>query len=134
MTPYIYVGIFENYTPIGILTKEQILKTICYEFDMDYNEVKNKKTRLSKFVYVRQLYAYFCKIYTKDSLTKIGKFINKDHATVIFSIKKISGYIDIDKEVKKHVSKLNNILKNKIVDYSSEKREEIGKIIMEKYN
>jgi len=119
--------------PLGKLTKEEILKVICRELAMDFDEVKNRKTRLREFVYARQLYAYFCKKYTNESLTKIGKFINKDHATVIHSQKQIKGYYDIDKVIKRDVDKINTILKHKVVNYTAGKRDKIGNEIINKY-
>ena len=53
--PYIYVGTFKKFVPLGKLTKEEILKVICRELQMDFDEVKNRKTRLKEFVYARQL-------------------------------------------------------------------------------
>jgi chromosomal replication initiation ATPase DnaA len=131
--PYVYVGTFRKFMPLGKLTKEEILKVICRELAMDFDEVKNRKTRLRDFVYARQLYAYFCKEYTNESLTKIGKFIYKDHATMIHSINQIKGYYDIDKVIKNDVDKINNILKHKVVNYTADKREKIAEEIILKY-
>ena len=133
MHPYVYAGTFKKFMPLGKLTKEEILKVICRELAMDFDEVKNRKTRLREFVYARQLYAYFCKKYTNESLTKIGKFINKDHATVIHSQKQIKGYYDIDKVIKNDVNKIDNILKHKVVNYTADKREKISNEIILKY-
>jgi chromosomal replication initiation ATPase DnaA len=131
--PYVYVGTFRKFMPLGKLTKEEILKVICRELAMEFKEVKNRKTRLRDFVYARQLYAYFCKEYTNESLTKIGKFIYKDHATMIHSINQIKGYYDIDKVIKNDVDKINNILKHKVVNYTADKREKIAEEIILKY-
>lgn len=131
--PYIYVGTFKKFVPLGKLTKEEILKVICRELQMDFDEVKNRKTRLKEFVYARQLYAYFCKKYTNESLTNMGKFIHKDHATMIHSINQIKGFYDFDKVIKKDVDKINTILKHKVVNHTADKREKIGKEIILKY-
>ncbi len=131
--PYIYIGTFKKFVPIGKLTKEEILKVICRELQMDFDQVKNKKTRLKEFVYARQLYAYFCKKYTNDGLTKMGKFIHKDHATMIYSIKQIKGFYEVDKVIKNDVDKINTILKHKVVNHTTKKREKIGEEIILKY-
>lgn len=133
MNPMIYVGTFKKFIPLGKLTKEEILKVICRELEMDFDEVKNRKTRLREFVYVRQLYSYFCKKYTNYSLTKIGKFINKDHATIIHSIKQIKGYYDFNNVIKNDVDKIDNVLKHKVVNHTADKRERIGNEIILKY-
>ena len=131
--PYIYVGTFKKFMPLGKLTKEEILKVICRELAMEFDEVKNRKTRLREFVYARQLYAYFCKEYTNDNLTNMGKFIHKDHATMIHSINQIKGYYDMDKVVKTDVDRINNILKHKVVNFTADKRERIAEEIILKY-
>lgn len=131
--PYIYIGTFKKFMPIGKLTKEEILKVICRELQMDFDEVKNRKTRLREFVYARQLYAYFCKIYTNESLSKIGKFINKDHATMIHSINQIKGYYEFDNATQNDVKKLETILKHKVVNMTTTQREKISDEIILKY-
>ena len=133
MTPEIYVGTFKKFIPLGKLTKEEIIKVICRELQMDFDEVKNRKTRLREFVYARQLYSYFCKEYTNESLAKIGKFINKNHATIIHSINQIKDYYEVDKVIKNDVDKINTILKHKVVDCTADKRERIAEEIILKY-
>ena len=133
INPYVYAGTFKKFMPLGKLTKEEILKVICRELVMDFDEVKTRKTRLKEFVYTRQLYAYFCKKYTNESLTKIGKFINKDHATAIYSDKQIKCFYDVDKVIKRDVDKINTILKHKVVNCTADKREKIGNEIILKY-
>jgi chromosomal replication initiator protein len=133
MTPEIYIGTFKKLIPLGKLTKEEILKAICKELQMDFNEVKNRKTRLREFVYARQLYAYFCKEYTNESLKKIGKFIHKNHATIIHSINQIKGYYDYDKVIKNDVDKINTTLEYKFVDYTPKERDLIAEEIILKY-
>ena len=108
-------------------------KVICRELQMNFDEVKNRKTRLKEFVYARQLYAYFCKKYTNDGLTNMGKFINKDHATMIYSIKQIKGFYEVEKVIKNDVDKINTILKHKVVNHTANTREKIGNEIILKY-
>ena len=131
--PYIYAGTFKKFVPLGKLTKEEILKVICRELQIDFDEVKNRKTRLREFVYARQLYSYFCKEYTNESLAKIGKFINKNHATIIHSINQIKGYYDYDNVIKNDVDKINNVFKHKVVNHTADKRERIAEEIILKY-
>jgi chromosomal replication initiation ATPase DnaA len=133
MTPEIYTGLFKKNIPIGKLTKATILKAVCLELEMDFEEVKNRKTRLKEFVYARHLYAYFCKKFTNDSLTSIGKYINKDHATIIHSNTQISNWITCDEKVKLIYEILNNQFKHKIVNFTENQREKISKGIILKY-
>lgn len=134
MHPYFYAGTFKQAQPIGEIDKYTILKTICKELRLDYDKVKNKKTRLSNYVFARQLYGYFCKIYTNDSLESIAKFIHKDHATIIYSVKKINGYLAYEYETIRAVKRLHNIFRTKIINYDSEELDEISNEIIFKYN
>ena len=72
MNPMIYVGLLKKTGPFDRLNKEDILKTICEYLEMNFAEVKNLKTRAREFAYARHLYAYFCRIYTKDSFSEIA--------------------------------------------------------------
>ena len=121
MNPYIYVGTFKKFIPLGKLTKEEILKVICRELEMDFDEVKNRKTRLREFVYA------------KDSLSVIGKFLKKDHSTIIHSINQIKDYYEVDKVIKNDVDKINNVFKHKVVNHTADKRERIAEEIILKY-
>jgi len=133
MKPEIFIGTLKKSIELSDLTKENILKTICKELQMDFDEVKNRKTRKSEFVYVRQLYSYFCRKFTNESLDSIGKFINKDHATIIWGNKQINNYCEFDKGVKNQVKKINSILKNKVVNLKEYELDEIGNEIILKY-
>ena len=99
MKPEIFIGTLKKSIPVGRLTKETILKVICRELEMDFDEVKNRKTRKKEFVYARHLYGYFCRKYTSEGFEKIGEFIKKDHATIIHSNKTIENWIEVDKSV-----------------------------------
>ena len=111
MNPMIYVGLLKKTGPFDRLNKEDILKTICEYLEMNFAEVKNRKTRAREFAYARHLYAYFCRIYTKDSFSEIGKFLKKDHSTILHSNKQVSGWIDFDKSVDSDVKEIHKRLK-----------------------
>lgn len=75
----------------------QILNIICTHFQVDERLVKSD-FRDVKYTYPRQLYCYFAKLYTKETLENIGKLINRNHDTVIHSVKSINDrliYIDV---------------------------------------
>jgi|TARA_B110000908_G_C10138147_1_gene395464 chromosomal replication initiation ATPase DnaA len=133
MNPMIYVGTLKKSTPLGKLKKETILKAICIELEMDFKEVKSRKTREKEFAYARHLYAYFCRNYTNESFESIGKFINKNHATIIHSNKTIENWIEVDKTVKLDTDKINAILNFKVINMSEDLMETIGDEIILKY-
>lgn len=70
-----------------------------------------EKTRLREFVYPRHYYCYFMNTFFKSSLSYIGKAINRNHATVINSIRSHSDLIKTaDVEYHNLVTKLNQEL------------------------
>ena len=134
MNPMIYVGTLKKYSKeSGELNKKIVLKTICEHLEMNFEEVKNRKTRLRKYAYARHLFAYFCRIYTKDSLSIIGKFINKNHATMIHSNKQIIGWLECDELVRNDVKKIKTQLNLKFVKSIKKERDLIAEEIILKY-
>lgn len=70
------------------ITINQIIDTIANFYNISKSEIISK-SKLSKLVYIRQLTAYLAKDLTDLSLQLIGKSIGgRDHATVIYSIKR----------------------------------------------
>ena len=91
-------------------TVQNILRTVAAFYNIKVSEIKSKK-RTQKISHTRQIAMYLCREHTKSSLPEIGKqFGGKDHTTVLFSHKKISGIIkennDLNesvKEIVKHI-------------------------------
>lgn len=133
MKPEIFIGTLKKQIPVSRLTKLGVLKTICEELEMDLKEVKNRNTRKAEFVYARHLYGYFCRKYTKDSFESIGKFINKDHATIMHSNKVIEDWMETDKSVSNLCGILHYKLNSKMVNFEEYEMEEIGNNIILKY-
>ena len=70
------------------------------------------KSRKSEIVLARQLSIYLAQVHTQLSASKIGLLIgNKNHATVLHSIKTIKKRLKIDKNLKEQVDELTSILK-----------------------
>ena len=134
MNPMIYVGTLKKYTKeLGELNKETILKVICEHLEMDFDQVKNRKTRLREFAYARHLYAYFCRIYTKDSFSIIGKFLKKNHATILHSNKQVIGWLEFDELVRNDVKIIKTQLNLKFVKSIKKERDLIAEEIILKY-
>jgi len=94
-------------------TMEFILKVVQNYYQVDESYFL-KKTRRNEILFARQVAMYLIKKNTKLSLNSIGqKCGNKDHATVINAIKRVQGYIDVDKQLKKQVSDIQQIIKLK---------------------
>jgi chromosomal replication initiator protein len=71
--------------------------------------ISNKKQRI--YSYPRQLAMYLCRKYTDLSLKKIGEaFGKKDHATVLYAVKRIDKYKGIKKEITHDLKTIENLL------------------------
>jgi hypothetical protein len=61
---------------------------------------QTKNRRNTELVFARQCIFYLMREFTKKPLSSIGRHFNKDHATVIHSVRTIHNYIDTDRDVK----------------------------------
>jgi len=78
---------------------ELIQKLVAEHFKIKVSDLKSEK-RLKNFVIPRQLAIYICRELTKASYPEIGeRFGGKDHSTVIYAVKKISGFLDEKPEI-----------------------------------
>ena len=59
-----------------------------------FNTFIDVRSRKREVVYMRAIYYKLCKEFTFESLVKIGKTINKDHATVIHGLKVFDNVIN----------------------------------------
>lgn len=85
------------------------LKRIVYLVNEAFNVDIMIKSRKRDVVMARAVYYWVAKNTTSHSLTTIGEFVNKDHATVIYSLNSIEDWILYDKFYKR---KVNLIKKN----------------------
>lgn len=86
---------------------EDILKYICDLCNVPIAGLKSRN-RAIKYTLPRQLYCYAARKLTTHSLSAIGAFINRDHATVNHSVKVIEVYQEI--KYKKATDLVDNIL------------------------
>lgn len=93
---------------------EYIQKMVCDFFNIPVEKIQSK-TRKREIVQARQLSMFFAKTYTKSSLAAIGsKCGNKDHATVLHACKTVKNLADTDKNFKKYVEEIDNMIKIRI--------------------
>ena len=72
-----------------MVTIDEIQNVVAEKYNIRVNDLKSKSRR-RELVNPRQIAMYISKVLTNDSLQQIGrKFGNKDHTTVIHSIKKV---------------------------------------------
>ena len=96
------------------VTIDLIQSTVCKFFKISKNEMLSSR-RSRYLVRPRQTAIYLTKILTSKSLPEIGReFSNRDHTTIIHSVKTIEKLKTNDKELSNNIDNLKNqILYNK---------------------
>lgn len=96
ISPYVIPGLKLNRGKL--LEKRDVIDAVCDYYDIEKTELMGNK-RPQEVVNARQIGMYILRKKTSLSLSKIAQVFNRDHTTVIHSINKINGYLDIkDKE------------------------------------
>jgi len=86
-----YLGM-DSVTKVGL---EKVLSVVCDVLNVYAEDVKGK-SRKSKISEARHFFCYLAYIsHRSKTLMEIGKFIGRDHATVLHSKNKISDLIDV---------------------------------------
>ena len=92
------------------LTVDRIQQVVCEHFNIE-PELLQTKTRKREVVQARYLAMYFCKSYTKASLSFIGTQIGKkDHATVLYACKVVNDMMETDRKFRIEVEELQKKL------------------------
>jgi len=96
------------------VTIDLIQSTVCKFFKISKNEMLSSR-RSRYLVRPRQIAIYLTKILTSKSLPEIGReFSNRDHTTIIHSVKTIEKLKEKDEEMTDNINNLKNqILYNK---------------------
>lgn len=93
------------------ISLDQIVEEVSAKYNIKQEDIYGK-SRKAEIVLARQLSIYLAQIYTKLSASKIGLLIgNKNHATVLHSIKTIKNRLKTDIGLKEQVDELTNRLK-----------------------
>ena len=102
ISPYVFVGLksnFQSKVKSSILERInplEILKVISNESNQSVDDIISR-TRIQEVVEARQLFCHVIKERYDMPLSKIGKIIGRDHATVIHSLKVHSDRHDVNK-------------------------------------
>ncbi len=95
-----------------ILSPAMISEFVGKQFNLSVMELQSR-SRKKAFTFPRQVAMYLCRKHTEDSLADIGKEFNRDHSTVLHSIKKVTQLttrnISVDEQVKLLSSKLGKL-------------------------
>ena len=93
-----------------VLTIDQIISTVADFYQVQSSDIISK-SRAAKFVQPRQVIAFLAKQLTQRSLQEIGeKLGGRDHATVIYSIKKLEDTVVRNKKVERDIAKIMDLL------------------------
>lgn len=76
---------------------KKVTTQVCNYLGVDFKTVRFEKTRKRHIVEARQLAMAVIMRNPKESVTKVGNYFNKDHATVLHSVKTIANLRQTDK-------------------------------------
>jgi hypothetical protein len=76
-----------------------IMDVVCRYYNLKKEDVLTKR-RYQELVTARHMFCNMCRMYTRSTTTSIGKYIQRDHASVIFGSNKINSLYDFDKETR----------------------------------
>lgn len=88
----------------------KVFSIVCEYYGFHPVPIKGK-SRKDIFVRVRQMYCYLANEYSQETYQSIGNVINRDHATVIFSINKVR----IQKEIYHNITNEINEITEKLL-------------------
>jgi chromosomal replication initiator protein len=94
------------------ITSLSIIKEVSKYFSIPINVLIGNK-RSQYIARARHIAMYLCRDLTSDSLPAIGKCVgNRDHATVIYAVTKISELISKESDVYKHIKEITGRIKS----------------------
>ncbi len=93
----------------NIITPDEIIDVVSKFFKINKRLIIEKNRR-KEVIIPRKIAIYLSTELTNYSLESIGKFFNRDHATVIYSRDEIKKLINTDETIKEIVNKLKKML------------------------
>lgn len=93
------------------LTIEMVSELIAAQFKVSIKEMQSR-SRKRRLTFPRQVAMYLCRKHTDDSLADIGRAFNRDHSTVLHSIKKVTNLTVRDSSVGAQVDLLSDKIKS----------------------
>jgi chromosomal replication initiator protein len=91
------------------LDAEQIQREVARYYKLAVDELRGER-RVKHIAHARQVAMYLCRTLTPASLPEIGKKFNKDHSTVLTSVRKIEQLKDSDEQLKLELGELGQKL------------------------
>lgn len=107
--------VLKNYiSEQGTISLDNISKLVCKYYQIEH-AVLPSKSRKKLHTYPRNMYVYLSRNYSDATLEEIGKSINRNHSTVIYSSEVIESKLKLDKKVKNQVDFLSQKIKETVV-------------------
>lgn len=93
------------------VTTEKIQSTVAEFFNVSVTDIVGKK-KDREIAYARQVSMFLCNKFLDTTVSAIGKSFNRDHSTVLYSIKTIQKKLNTNRELNEEIE----VLSNKILD------------------
>jgi chromosomal replication initiator protein len=87
------------------LDTDAIQREVARFYKVPVDELKGER-RIKHIAHARQVAMYLCRTLTNESFPKIGERFNKDHSTVITSVRKIEQARESDEQLKLELGEL----------------------------
>jgi len=84
---------------------EQIQREVARFFKLSVDDLRHGR-RTRHFAHARQMAMYLCRKFTKSSFPEIASHFNKDHSTVISSVRKVETQREQESAVKRELAEL----------------------------
>jgi len=102
-----FVGLENNHNNPAI---SSIVNSVVNVTGIEFIKIQSV-TRKREILYARHLFCYFARKRTKLSLQEIGNILNRDHATVLHSVKTVKDLLTYDREFIEIVPEIENKIK-----------------------
>ncbi len=114
--------IIEDGSESAPITLNSLLKVVCKRFDCTKTEILSHRKNAA-IAYKRHVLYYLAHKYTDASLPKIGKFMNRDHTSIIHGYKKVErvfaqdpGFQKAEAEMVSEARDLDNLNVQEVVE------------------
>jgi len=110
---WVYPGLM-IYGPVNYRSPEEIIQHVCDKFDVPFESLLTKTKGQMPIPIVRHICNYMVHKFTPLSTSVIGKYFNRDHATVLHSLKCVNNMKELkDKDFYFIIQKIENELLEK---------------------
>ena len=95
-------------------SRYQIIKLVASHYKINVSDIYGRERTLL-IAKARQMYYYIARITTNNSYEKIGKEINKNHATALHGYNVIKSMQNIYSDIKNDIIEIKKLLENSII-------------------